>query len=317
MEVKKQTHDEYLPSGSVIHWGQRDPTNRNRVVVTCCKCKQARMTTIQRKPSWTGACRGCRKYGRKAQDERLPSGSIIHWGQRDPNNYMRVMVTCGACHRKQMKLVQFRPRWTGKCKHCVFRRQDEQQLLSGSIIHWGERDPNDARLVMVTCGRCKQKRLTTPGRGKMLQKWSGFCLKCTAAPRRYSSDETLPSGSIIHWGARNEGEDGRVPVTCFICKQTRMTTLPPGHRRQAWTGFCRSHTVAELAQQLRQAPASTGRPRNDRAQLYQEVIDAIRKVWSEVRLLELPFDDRLDLVTQIKVAAVLGLGEKGTEKSAD
>jgi hypothetical protein len=48
--------DETLPSGSIIHWGERDPQSPNRAPVTCRVCGNKRMTTIQKRKGWTGIC---------------------------------------------------------------------------------------------------------------------------------------------------------------------------------------------------------------------------------------------------------------------
>lgn len=53
--------DEALPSGTIIHWGERDPQTR-RVPVTCGKCQQKRSAAIrphQEKRQWTGLCPSC------------------------------------------------------------------------------------------------------------------------------------------------------------------------------------------------------------------------------------------------------------------
>ena len=57
--------DELRPSGSIIHWSERDPKTR-RVTVTCGKCGQKGTTEINaiRKQQWTGLCRDCAKKRR-------------------------------------------------------------------------------------------------------------------------------------------------------------------------------------------------------------------------------------------------------------
>ena len=53
----KKVTDEILPSGSVIHWGERISLVRG--YVTCGKCQTNRITTISRKKGWTGFCPKC------------------------------------------------------------------------------------------------------------------------------------------------------------------------------------------------------------------------------------------------------------------
>jgi hypothetical protein len=188
------------------------------------------------------------------------------------------------------------------CIGCVNVQQwEDTRLPSGSIVHWGERDPENVNQVMVTCGRCQQKRMTTAARGKYLKNWTGFCLKCKDNPyNRKTYDEILPSGSIIHWGERDAGSFTRLMVTCGLCKRKRMTIVRRGKRRDAWTGFCKEHQgwagLSELVSKLSRSQnadlTSINQPKRSRGrqpgkklldekQLLADVKTFIMQVWNE------------------------------------
>lgn len=52
-------------------------------------------------------------------DETLPSGSVIHWWERDPKT-RGVAITCGRCGNKKLASISSikTPPWTGLCKDC-------------------------------------------------------------------------------------------------------------------------------------------------------------------------------------------------------
>ena len=58
----------------------------------------------------------------------------------------------------------------------LFVLERDESHPSGAIIHWAEREPTTRR-VMVTCGKCGQKRFAEINslKGKL---WKGFCKSC-------------------------------------------------------------------------------------------------------------------------------------------
>ncbi len=268
--VKLRNQDEVLSTGSIVHWHERDPDSNKRAMVTCGKCMQKRMTTLQLhkdRRRFTGFCFQC-AHAVRTSDEHLSTGSIIHWGQRDPSNCMRVTVTCGRCKQKRMTTPQLsKEDWSGFCLRCVgIELCDDEHLSTGSIIHWGQRDPEDVKRMLVTCGRCQQQRWTTPTPGKGKAKWLGFCQQCKGLDKKKAFVECLPSGSIIYWAERDPKDASRITVTCGLCGRKRTLPVQQHKSRRNWTGYCKEHTTAggliKLAQQLQQAPSS-GAQKND------------------------------------------------------
>lgn len=229
----KFSQDIKLPSGSTIHWSERDSKRPNRVAVTCGKCgvkRLARPYDKQRGAGRTGLCWAC-AHGVHIHDETLPSGTIAHWPVRDPSDPKhKIGITCHGCSQQKFaQRVQVRdPNWSGLCHDCVLQRVNPKRFIhdvklpTGSVIHWGERDPSDRKKVMVTCGKCKQKRLMRPdGRNR-----TGLCLKCGEGKRKYLRkvlDQVLPSGSVIHWGERDQTKK-RVAVRCGACGKEHQAT---------------------------------------------------------------------------------------------
>lgn len=109
-----------------------DGTTRNgrtSPLAICPVCGLSRRTThsfyIQlRHGNTTGQCHKCagltqstlRKGKPKlVTDEKLKTGSIIHWGER--TTLSRVPVTCGLCHEKRVVTFLRNPDWTGYCRN--------------------------------------------------------------------------------------------------------------------------------------------------------------------------------------------------------
>jgi hypothetical protein len=260
-----QLEDEVLSSGSVIHWGERDKADCTRIKVTCGLCQRNRFTKPKRGRShrWLGICPECiGRHLQKTQDQVLSSGSVIHWSERDPENPRSAPVTCGRCGKRRVVTIQRSSRWTGLCQGCAATRDIDQPLRSGSIIHWSERNLEDKKLVPVTCGRCRKRRSCTRSTAGA-RTFTGLCTNCviplahriTQKPR---ADETLPSGSIVHWSERDPNNHARGMVTCGLCSRKRFTVLRHGKGKEKWTGYCEDHLtpsgLTKLAQQLQQAP---------------------------------------------------------------
>lgn len=129
-------------SGSVAHWDERDKENPHwYLLVTCFNCGHDKFVHKQTllNPSWHGLCPDCLKqHGsltRRIGDEVTPSGAIIHWDERDPNDSGRALVTCSKCRiNKEMMVVSSGNKKTSKfyCKTC---RRDEGSARLNAL--WG------------------------------------------------------------------------------------------------------------------------------------------------------------------------------------
>jgi hypothetical protein len=166
------TEDEKIPSGSIIHWTERE---RSRgVPVTCGRCGKKRFMLSPNPKVVTGLCDPCSRR-KHVSDERLPSGSVVHWSERDPDNPSRTMITCGGCGLKRYAF----PNETGLCFPCSRpRRSDDCKLPSGSIIHFSERALGERKRAMVTCGQCGAKHEMWVG-DRFRRTIIGFCPTCT------------------------------------------------------------------------------------------------------------------------------------------
>jgi hypothetical protein len=172
--------DEVLSSKSVIHWSE---SAARSISVTCGNCKRKR--TLVKFEGGPGLCPRCAR-GTPGSDETHASGSIIHWTERNPDDQSQVLITCYRCGEDKFvsHTTTWRDDWSGYCEQCRRetaggrKRLGDEPLITGSIIHWSERDPQNHQRVSVICGLCGERRFTEPPHGKMvLAKWSGFCGK--------------------------------------------------------------------------------------------------------------------------------------------
>jgi hypothetical protein len=155
-EVATQPLDETLPNGSVIHWGDRDPTNSRKYGVTCGECGARRYTRpYPQRPSWSGFCVECSDAShRKSGDASHASGSVIHWSDRDPDApSRRTAITCFKCERRVYHLIKTisSPRWSGLCGECTHMKSEVKEDVKEA----------PAKPLGCCCERC----------GVLLSKW--------------------------------------------------------------------------------------------------------------------------------------------------
>lgn len=195
---RKNHANQTLPSGTRVLW--REMTAEG-VPIICGKCGKRWYLKNGHYPyKGTGYCADCRN-GRRSHDEVHPSGTIIHWGRRHPEENTLVAITCHQCGNKE-EPEKFAwhsqvtdPNWSGRCTKCNRQIPPHNKLIhdelvaSGSIIHWAERDPNDPSRVMVSCGLCKRagketKRLmhSSAYRKWKVSKRAGHCQEHYADP---------------------------------------------------------------------------------------------------------------------------------------
>ena len=167
-----------------------------------------------------------------SKDERLFSDSVVRWSARIGRH---VPVICGSC--KVERICDYsnidrrcKDTYTGLCFKCSRPRPikyfGDQQLRSGSTIHWNERNPLDPRERGVTCGLCSTRRLTIVPAGARIEGWSGFCRKCVGISSRRRGDERRPRGTIIHWDERDpKAPYERVAITCRRCSLKSYTSI--------------------------------------------------------------------------------------------
>lgn len=113
-------------------------------------------------------------------------------------------------------------------------KPNREVLPSGTIINWSERPDRVPSKVAITCHRCQKKSLASLATIRR-SNWSGLCSNCIRQyrPKKKLQDEKLPSGSVLRWSER---EQGRVPVMCGGCGQTRLVI---DHiSRKAFSGIC-------------------------------------------------------------------------------
>lgn len=149
-----------MPWNSIIHWPElftRRMCYESRaeletyVPITCGNCIIKRTVRVVRGLStdllsadslsskkgkvFTGLCRVCtnlrREYAHKndaTEDEKLPSGSIIHWTERERSR--GVPVTCGGCGKKRFMACPRPEVMTGLCDRCGRRKHISDEHLS-------------------------------------------------------------------------------------------------------------------------------------------------------------------------------------------
>ena len=169
-------------------------------------------------------------------------GVTVTYDGLTKNGRSTPIVTCPICRKKRRVDSRYAAALrgggvTGRCHVCnskmigqaisratsgKYQRIDDQALSSGSVIHWGIRDPNDHRRVSVTCGMCKKTRfvqistsLTAPG-------ISGWCRRC-------ANVVTARKGSEHHmWkGGRTTDTDGYVWLLArFLDEEDRQLAMP-------------------------------------------------------------------------------------------
>jgi hypothetical protein len=246
--------DQVLPSGSVIHWSEE---NNEFVPVTCGRCNHKRLVkqvTIKgnylgRGKQCNGWCSDCR-HRKYFDNQTLDNGSIIHWLERQRK---RIPVTCGKCGKKRLVFDGKcgEPTFTGLCHECgVNKRTSDEGHHSGAIIHWAERQGNHTQgnlKIAFTCSQCSEKNFSSPLIFKYPH-WRGLCPNCIrfrGGLKKYSQDEMLTSGTIIHFGTPDPNNHKNVLVTC-VCGDTRSISRSVAlllHReQQSRTGYCEEHS---------------------------------------------------------------------------
>jgi hypothetical protein len=165
--VSKLTGTEIV-HGVVVRYDGVTRNGRTAPIVVCPSCGKERRvghTALQQlRRGSSGLCRECGskvhatslvgKF-KKVEDETLPSGSVIHWSERDPTYSKRVFVTCGLCGRKRLTTVVRSPRWTGFCPDHPRTGEHHQSWKGGRVsagdgyvmVHIDTLDDNDRRLA--------------------------------------------------------------------------------------------------------------------------------------------------------------------------
>jgi hypothetical protein len=255
VNAEKRTEDVRLPSGSIIHWSERDG---KRVPVTCGRCQRKHLTSIpkgQAKQGWPGICKGCGRK-KKWDDEILATGSVIHWAEFDPSNrrHKRHWVTCGKCREKRLIYL---PRteillgqYTGYCVECAtpqrlipIKRISDEPHISGAIIHWSKRPQGNLKKVAFTCAGCSELSFAqcTTVRSP---NWTGLCESCRRnrkriSPRKFTQTVTHWSGTIIHGAEREPGKSSKIKITCYSCREDSYA-WHSWIKDEKWDGRCHS-----------------------------------------------------------------------------
>jgi len=120
-------------SGVTFVYDGHKVNGKNAPLVICPVCKKKRRVSRSTEASvksgkTTGMCHSCSgKQDRSKLEKRntgisiFPSGSIVYWDKRDPENTNRSLVECGICHEKRYLLVSHHTlkHGTGHCKFCA------------------------------------------------------------------------------------------------------------------------------------------------------------------------------------------------------
>lgn len=180
------------------------------------------------------------------KSEVLLNGSVVHWGECDPADpsRRRRKVACGRCGEdrfaRPFAQSKSHPRWSGFCTRCSYasgRKHGDELHASGTIIHWNERDPEaPAERTKITCHYCGRNVFDSI-KGIRGPRWSGRCFECRQTAAR-TGDESLPSGSIIHWGETDSAHPRARGVTCGRCGERRVVIIPSGVKLEKFSGFC-------------------------------------------------------------------------------
>ena len=122
--------DQKLPTGSIIHWGERAPgPNRNhRFGVTCGRCGKKRFVCIRHSPTWTGFCIPCVK--KRAQDSELWKG-----GRTLRNGYVFLLISALDKKKRDMaELIRGDPRYVAEHR-LVAALEQGRPLKKGDVVH--------------------------------------------------------------------------------------------------------------------------------------------------------------------------------------
>jgi hypothetical protein len=255
---RKLRQEETHHSGTVIHWGERDPDSPGfRVAITCYHCRHKSFTYIHntKRLSWTGLCHNCVRSGTRHHgehrtlnsDQQLSTGSIVHWLERysiPVNGPERVRsyvpVTCGKCMVKRPVIQSsISEHFSGYHRKCNKKHINDLTLASGSIIHWSKREQGS---VPVTCGRCGRTR--KHGTNDIGITFTGYHHGCALGTR--VRDEEHISGARVLWSKREvQRLNGKATVPLnkvkvpFICKECRAHSLIWPHQiGPKWSGLC-------------------------------------------------------------------------------
>lgn len=278
----RRTGNELLPSGSIIHWDERSPSDRRPMITCGCGCKVKRLAWVPKNKQgpMAGYCplKGDkRRWRRRRDDVAHTSGAVIHWSVRAPKNRQKVGITCYQCgNEKFVKAETARdPKWSGRCFDC-FKAQggahprwnlQDELVAFGSIIHWSEW--TTGLRLPVTCGICVANKASK---------------------------------------TKREIHRSNIPPKAIYQKTDYML-------------FCRSHKRAEVAIHLSRFQNGNGPEKGsrengkdvksrNRERWLREAVNNITVMWERMRNSTfLSYQDKLDRITQVALASEIGIGK--------
>ena len=118
-----------------------------------------------------------------------------------------MIIACPICKvkRELNKLGAYnfkRGKYKGICRSCSgktnkgkLRNSKPEYLLSGSIIFWNIRDPENCLRSLVECGKCKKSRYLHIDRRKR-ESFSGICQRCTRSNHTIQNNTPYWTGYI-------------------------------------------------------------------------------------------------------------------------
>jgi hypothetical protein len=322
----------------------RKPYYQWRVPVTCGACGKRRGCRLYRVTevevlskenlasrkgdNFTGLCpKGhARKY---FGDQILSTGSIIHWGRRDKEEKGKVPITCGKCGKKHFRKhggsltgKRLLEEIKGYCRICANNeRTGDEEHHSGTTIHWDEREDSKTRKnqkVAITCHGCNKKKFVWLPKGDRAD-WPGLCSDCLhkrPSPKKFTHNVTLNTGSTIRYRERDKNDRNKVLVICGLprCGKRHFVHIQQaeGRRGEKFTGFCPTHSIAEIAQLLQSGAHGSAEKREKqklqrRDEWLLEAVNGVANLWEKAQTWEhKKYEQKLDTITEAALASYLG-----------
>jgi hypothetical protein len=213
------------------------------------------------------------------------------------------------------------------------KRGDETHASWGwSAVHWEERNPEDPHWqILISCHSCKHDRYT-PKASIKNPNWHGLCPECVERFGIPGKRRTLiglhlnPFGALIDYDEQPHAI-GRAWVYCpnfFTCRGKAQKRVD-AHNQDKQPLLCQGCGFSDKSSRLTKAwsgksGAATSNPllkkMETRTQWLLDAVDRVVAFWDEMQSLDLSHDEKLDRVTQLRLAALLSIGEKGSKSSA-
>lgn len=146
--------NQMLPSGAIIHWGEKTETNskgRKKAFVTCGICKLKRFVSIclSSKKGWSGNCRRCNSTGSKGlkgKESPTYKGEFI-----SKQGYIFLLISCLPLEERKLANQMKSATHNYIAEHrFIMAKHLKRPLTSNEVVHHLNEIKDDNRIENLT-----------------------------------------------------------------------------------------------------------------------------------------------------------------------